>query len=197
MYVVDITRDRFVTDVIVGYNSMDAKRKTINYIKQYALINYNIILDEDVLDMNLNIEHFSFKDFLFEYYRIKDEKNLQIQAIPVSKDNCLFLKYIDKNQDFPVLYNFNVLDIKKAQSLMNFLINDSLINHYKNNLDEYDKLQIRYDNEQCLLKRYLPQINVCTEIISLYENGIFKEELLTSDYSLCQLKNKNFGGISI
>ena len=70
MYVVDITRDRFVTDVIVGYNSMGAKRKTINYIKQYALTNYNIILDEDVLDMNLNIialkmkKIYKYKQFL-------------------------------------------------------------------------------------------------------------------------------------
>ena len=60
MYVVDITRinDKVSSDLLLGKNSMDAKRKTIDYIQAFVLAHYNICLEDDVIDQNLNIDSF-------------------------------------------------------------------------------------------------------------------------------------------
>ncbi len=197
MYVVDITRDNFNTDMLVGNDSMSAKSKTINYIMDYVFANYNINLNKDVLDQNLNIDRFSLKQFLHNNYNLNVEKDLKIQAIPTSKEHCLFLKYIDDNNDFPLLYSFDKKDIKKAQALMTFLVNDTLINKYQDNLEEYDRLRIDYDHGKRLLGKCMPKENINAEIVSLYNGGMFLEELLNNTYSLCQLRDKKMGGISI
>ena len=58
MYVVDITREDNSTDMLVGNDSMSAKSKTINYVMDYVFANYNINLNKDVLDQNLNLDRF-------------------------------------------------------------------------------------------------------------------------------------------
>lgn len=189
MYVVDITRDNYSTDMLVGNDSMSAKNKTINYIIDYAFANYDININKDVLDQNLNIDRFSLKQFLSDNYHMKIENDLKIQAIPTSKEHCLFLKYMDDNNEFPILYTFDKKDLKKAQALMIFLVNDTLINRYQDNLDEYDRLKINYDQSKHLLGRYMPKEKINTEIVSLYNGGMFLEELLNNNFSLYQLKH--------
>ena len=89
MYVVDITRDDDLeNDMLIGNDSMSAKSKTINYIMDYVFANYNISLNKDVLDQNLNIDRFSLKQFLNENYKINIKNDLKIQAVPTDKDNC-------------------------------------------------------------------------------------------------------------
>ena len=165
MYVIDITRDNHSTDMLVGNDSMSAKSKTINYIMDYVFANYDINLNKDVLDQNLNISRFSLKQFL--------------------SNNCLFLKYIDNNE-FPLLYSFDKKDIKKVQAIMTFLVNDTLISKYKDNLEKYDRLKIDYNNKK---KLDITKENIGVEIISLYNGGMFLEELLNNRFSLRQLQN--------
>lgn len=190
MYVVDITRDNFDTDMLVGNDSMSAKSKTINYIMDYVFSNYNINLNKDVLDQNLNINSFSLKQFLNDNYNLNIDTDLKIQTILTSKNHCLFLKYIDDNNEFPHLYSFDKKDIKKARALMVFLINDTLIDRYKDNLEEYDRLKIDNEIGKRLLTHYMPKENINAEIISLYNKGIFLEELLNNNCSLYQLRHK-------
>lgn len=191
MYVVDITREDNSTDMLVGNDSMSAKSKTINYVMDYVFANYNINLNKDVLDQNLNLDRFSLQQFLNDNYNLKINHDLKIQAMPTSKDHCLFLKYMDNNTDFPLLYSFDNKDIKKARALMTFLVNDSLINKYQDNLEEYDRLRIDYDHSKQLLGRYMPKENINTEIVNLYNGGMFLEELLNNHFSMKQLQEES------
>ena len=191
MYVVDITREDNSTDMLVGNDSMSAKSKTLNYVMDYVFANYNINLNKDVLDQNLNLDRFSLQQFLNDNYNLKIDNDLKIQAMPTSKDHCLFLKYMDDNTDFPLLYSFDNKDIKKARALMTFLVNDSLINKYQDNLEEYDRLRIDYDHSIQLLGRYMPKENINTEIVSLYNGGMFLEELLNNHFSMRQLQEES------
>lgn len=191
MYVVDITREDNSTDMLVGNDSMSAKSKTINYVMDYVFANYNINLNKDVLDQNLNLDRFSLQQFLNDNYNLKINHDLKIQAMPTSKDHCLFLKYMDNNTDFPLLYSFDNKDIKKARALMTFLVNDSLINKYQDNLEEYDRLKIDYDHSKQLLGRYMPKENINTEIVNLYNGGMFLEELLNNHFSMRQLQEES------
>jgi len=188
MYVIDITRENNITDMLCGNNSIDAKQKTINYIVDYALANYDIIIDKNLLDQNLNMELFSLKEFLFDTYSIPINNDLIIQSIVTDKDHCLFLKYMDNKTDIPILYNFDKNDVKVAQNYMTYLVNDALIEKYQDNILEYDRLKLGYDGKNVTSTIY-PKLNIKSEIISLYNGGLFLEELLNNSYSLNQLKS--------
>ena len=93
---------------------------------------------------------------------------------------------MDDKTTTPILFNFNKNDLNKAYSYMQFLINDSLIDQLQNNLQIYD--DIKLVNNKCTNK--FNKYNINSEIISLYKNGIFLDELLNSNLSLNQLNNK-------
>ena len=185
MYIVDITRNK-ETDILCGNNSMDTKNKIINYVYDYVLANYNYHIDKQILDKDLDIKIFSLKDFLINNYSITIDEDLVIQTIYTNKDNCIILKYMDDKTTTPILFNFNKNDLNKAYSYMQFLINDSLIDQLQNNLQIYD--DIKLVNNKCTNK--FNKYNINSEIISLYKNGIFLDELLNSNLSLNQLNNK-------
>lgn len=188
MYVVDITRDDDLeNDMLIGNDSMSAKSKTINYIMDYVFANYNISLNKDVLDQNLNIDRFSLKQFLNENYKINIKNDLKIQAVPTDIDNCLFLKTINNQDDFPSLYTFSNKNKKQAQAYMKYLINDALINKYQDDISEYDRLRIDYNKS---IESFSDSYIKC-EIISLYKGGLFLEELLNNVCSYKQIKDKN------
>lgn len=194
MYVVDITRDDDLeNDMLIGNDSMSAKSKTINYVMDYVFANYNISLNKDVLDQNLNIDRFSLKQFLNENYKINIKNDLKIQAVPTDKDNCLFLKSINSQDDFPSLYTFSNKNKKQAQAYMKYLINDALINKYQDDISEYDRLRVDYNKS---IESFSDSYIKC-EIISLYKGGLFLEELLNNACSYKQIKNKDVGGIGI
>ena len=194
MYVVDITRDDDLeNDMLIGNDSMSAKSKTINYVMDYVFANYNISLNKDVLDQNLNIDRFSLKQFLNENYKINIKNDLKIQAVPTDKDNCLFLKSINSQDDFPSLYTFSNKNKKQAQAYMKYLINDALINKYQDDISEYDRLRVDYNKS---IESFSDSYIKC-EIISLYKGGLFLEELLNNACSYKQIKNKDVGGINI
>ena len=186
MYVVYITRcgESNLNDILIGNNSMNAKQKIINYITDYVLANYNFQIDENVLDENLKIELFDLKDFLKNNYFVKIDNDLIIQSIITDKDNCLFVKFYDKNEKIPIVYSLHKNDIKNAQILMCYLINDRLIMKYEDNLKKYEKEKLNYNTD---IKNFVSN-NINCQIISLYKNGIFMEELMNSNYSLEQLK---------
>ena len=194
MYVVDITRDDDLeNDMLIGNDSMSAKSKTINYIMDYVFANYNINLNKDVLDQNLNIDRFSLKQFLNDNYKINIKNDLKIQAVPTDKDNCLFLKSINSQDDFPSLYTFSNKNKKQVQAYMKYLINDALINKYQDDISEYDRLRVDYNKS---IESFSDSYIKC-EIISLYKGGLFLEELLNNACSYKQIKNKDVGGINI
>lgn len=187
MYVVDITRDDDLeNDMLIGNDSMSAKSKTINYIMDYVFANYNINLNKDVLDQNLNIDRFSLKQFLNDNYKINIKNDLKIQAVPTDKDHCLFLKSINSQDDFPSLYTFSNKNKKQAQAYMKYLINDALINKYQDDISEYDRLRVDYNKS---IESFSDSYIKC-EIISLYKGGLFLEELLNNACSYKQIKNK-------
>ena len=194
MYVVDITRDDDLeNDMLIGNDSMSAKSKTINYIMDYVFANYNINLNKDVLDQNLNIDRFSLKQFLNDNYKINIKNDLKIQAVPTDKDHCLFLKSINSQDDFPSLYSFSNKNKKQAQAYMKYLINDALINKYQDDISEYDRLRVDYNKS---IESFSDSYIKC-EIIPLYKGGLFLEELLNNACSYKQIKNKDVGGIDI
>lgn len=194
MYVVDITRDDDLeNDMLIGNDSMSAKSKTINYVMDYVFANYNINLNKDVLDQNLNIDRFSLKQFLNDNYKINIKNDLKIQAVHTDKDNCLFLKTINNQDDFPSLYAFSNKNKKQAQAYMKYLINDALINKYQDDISEYDRLRVDYNKS---IESFSDSYIKC-EIISLYKGGLFLEELLNNACSYKQIKNKDVGGINI
>ena len=187
MYVVDITRDDDLeNDMLIGNDSMSAKSKTINYVMDYVFANYNINLNKDVLDQNLNIDRFSLKQFLNDNYKINIKNDLKIQAVPTDKDHCLFLKSINSQDDFPSLYTFSNKNKKQAQAYMKYLINDALINKYQDDISEYDRLRVDYNKS---IESFSDSYIKC-EIISLYKGGLFLEELLNNACSYKQIKNK-------
>ena len=188
MYVVDITRDDDLeNDMLIGNDSMSAKSKTINYVMDYVFANYNINLNKDVLDQNLNIDRFSLKQFLNDNYKINIKNDLKIQAVPTDKDHCLFLKSINSQDDFPSLYTFSNKNKKQAQAYMKYLINDALINKYQDDISEYDRLRVDYNKS---IESFSDSYIKC-EIISLYKGGLFLEELLNNTCSYKQIKNKS------
>ena len=187
MYVIDITRDDDLeNDMLIGNDSMSAKNKTINYVMDYVFANYNINLNKDVLDQNLNIDRFSLKQFLNDNYKINIKNDLKIQAVPTDKDNCLFLKSINSQDDFPSLYTFSNKNKKQVQAYMKYLINDALINKYQDDISEYDRLRVDYNKS---IESFSDSYIKC-EIISLYKGGLFLEELLNNTCSYKQIKNK-------
>lgn len=188
MYVIDITRDNTFTDMLCGNNSMDAKNKTLDYVIDYALANYDILIKKELLDQYLNLDSFSLNKFLNENYSISIEKDLIIQSIITDKDNCLFVKYIDEKTDVPTLYAFNKKDKDVAHTILTFLVNDGLINKYKDDLSEYDKRKLSYNQKNMGYTNF--NANIKSEIISLYDyNGMFLEELLNNACSLNQVKS--------
>lgn len=187
MYVVDITRDLNNTDMLCGNDSMDAKTKTINYIMDFMLANYNLSLDRHLLDQNLDMRSFSLNKFLRENYSMVLDRDLLIQSLPVDKRHCLFLKYKDDSMEFPVLYPFRKNEMKKVQGMMRFLVNDSLIERYQDNLSEYERLKMKNDN--VILDSTYPKLGIHSKVISLYNGGLFLEELLNNSCSLNQLQN--------
>ena len=68
------------------------------------------------------------------------------------------------------------------------LNNDALIEKYQDNILEYDRLKLGYDGKNVTSTIY-PKLNIKSEIISLYNGGLFLEELLNNSYSLNQLKS--------
>lgn len=197
MYIIDITRgDEWdYNDMMVGRDSMDAKSKTINYIMDYVLANCNICLDKDILDQNLNMKEFSLREFLKNNYSINIKQDLLIQSIPTDKNHCLFVKHFDRNIDsMPSIYVFNKNEEKQARSTLAYLVNDSLIKKYEDNLEQYDKNKLDI-NKNNVLSHSSKDINC--EIVSLYNGGLFLEELLNNATTLYELKHKNFGGIDL
>lgn len=186
MYVVDITRDGFETDILCGNDSMDSKNKTINYIMDYAFANYNIYLDKDILDRNLNMDLFSLKAFLNDHYSLIIDNDLIIQSLYTDKEHCLFVKHYDKHIDSsPIFYALDKNKEKLACSIKNYLTNDSLIQMYENDLSTYERLRVDLKD-----KYNFQHKGIHGEIISLYNGGMFLEELLNNSLSLQQLRER-------
>lgn len=190
MYVVDITRinDKIGSDLLLGKNSMEAKRKTIDYIQAFALAHYNICLEDDVIDQNLNIDSFSLKHLLETNYAISIADDLLIQSFITDKDNCLFIKcYDETKEDFPIFGIFNKNEEIKANSFMIYLINDLLIKKFNDNLLKYDKVKLDFGSD---ISKY-NQFSIRGIKTNLCKDSKFLEELLSNDISLNNLKNKN------
>lgn len=190
MYVVDITRinDKIGSDLLLGKNSMDAKRKTIDYIQAFALAHYNICLEDDVIDQNLNIDSFSLKHLLETNYAISIADDLLIQSFITDKVNCLFIKCYDETKEaFPIFGIFNKNEATKANSFMIYLINDLLIKKFNDNLLKYDKVKLDFGSD---ISKY-NQFSIRGIKTNLYKDSKFLEELLSNDISLNNLKNKN------
>ncbi len=197
MYAVDITRfkDEVNTDMLLGKDSMDAKRKTIRYIQEYALAKYDISLPLDEIDKNLNMDLFSFKKFMSESYSIEVKNDLMIQSYYTDKDHCLFVKFYNDDLDLaPDLTILHKDELEKARSILIFAINDSLVFKYINEITRYDEKKLSYKDKS--IEKYSCDDVTC-EIISLYKDGIDLDELLNSNYSLKQLETKNKEAIDI
>lgn len=192
MQVIDITRVKdndFESDFLVGKYSMDAKTKTIKYICDYALANYKLNIDKELLDSNLDMNMFSLKNFVKSNYDLDIKQDLIIQSVNATKDNCVFVKQYNKDIDeYPTIYQFNKDEIKKAKTYMAFLVNDSLINMLNNDdrLNEYEDRKLDLNSFEKMSYSYN---NSNFEMNTLYNGGLFLEELLNNTCSLKQLKD--------
>lgn len=200
MRVVDITRvdnNTFESDMLVGKYSMDAKTKILNYIYDYALANCNLDIDKELLDSNLDMNMFSLKNFVKTNYDLDIKQDLIIQSVNATKDNCVFVKQYDKGTDeYPTIYQFNKDEIKKAKTYMAFLVNDSLINMLNNDdrLNEYEDRKLDLNSFEKMSYSYN---NSNFEMNTLYNGGLFLEELLNNTCSLKQLKNSYNNNLNI
>lgn len=200
MQVVNITRvdnNTFESDMLVGKYSMDAKTKTLNYIYDYALANCNLDIDKELLDSNLDMNMFSLKNFVKANYDLDIKQDLIIQSVNATKDNCVFVKQYDKDTDeYPTIYQFNKDEIKKAKTYMAFLVNDSLINMLNNNnrLNEYEDRKLDLNSFEKMSYSYN---NSNFEMNTLYNGGLFLEELLNNTCSLKQLKDSYNNNLNI
>lgn len=195
MYLIDITRtnDEIDSDTLLSKDSMDAKRKIMKYISDFTLANYNIIIDKDVLDQNLDIKMFSLKQFIGSNFNLNIDKDLIIQAMPTDKEHCLVVKFFNENvDDYPILYLLNKDKQKEAKVILAYMVNDELIREYQDDLSIYEKNKIDFNK----LKNSYQFAGVKCNIISLYRNGIFMEELLDKNITYNEL-NKGTLGISI
>ena len=175
MYVIDITRchDDLGSDVLVFKDSMDGKRKAINYVKDYAFANYNIYLNNDLLDQSINLDGFSFKDFMKNNYNINVHSDLMIQGFHTEKDNLLFVKfYDDDKKEYPTIYSFSNEDKNTANSVLTYLVNDALIKKYMGEESLYQRYRLDYDNN---LFNYSHD-NIKCETISLNNKGLLLED---------------------
>lgn len=188
MYLIDVTRtnDEIDSDTLLGKDSMDAKRKIMNYISNFTLANYNIIIDKDVLDQNLDIELFSLKQFIGSNFNLNIDKDLIIQAMPTDKEHCLVVKFFNQNtDDYPLLYILDKNKQKEAKVILAYMVNDELIREYQDDLSIYDNNKIDFNN----LKDSYTFAGVKCNIISLYRNGLFMEELLDKNITYNELNN--------
>lgn len=196
MYVIDITRnsEEVTSDILVADNSATAKEKTTKYIMDYLFANYGVVVKEIDLDRDLNINSFSLNDFMKSNYGINLEENLLIQSIVTNKDNCLFVKSFNKESDlFPAIYTFNKNDFINAKNLLIYIANDNLIKKYQDNLDYYDNNKLTSDSD---ITKFIDKDINC-EIISLYKDGKFLDELLDSNISLNELNGEDITGIDL
>lgn len=193
MYVVDITRGS-ENDIILGENSMDAKKKVINYVQEYLLANHHINFSKETLDHKINIERFSLQEFLASY-SVKILSDLKIQAVATDKEHCLFLKFNDNQNGFPKFYCFGKKDMQKAQAYMRYLVNESLLEQLQDNLDEYDRLKM--GNDKNVITTSYPKFGIRGNIISLYNKNISLKYLLNSSCTLNDIAHKDYGGIKI
>ena len=195
MYVVDITRvnkKNFESDMLVGNLTTDTKIKIINYIKNYALVNLKIDIDSEPLDRELNMNLFFLKSFIKNNYGIDVNDDIIVQSLSANKNNCVFLKLSNYKKDsYPYIYQFSKDKIDSANCYMAYLINDSLISSLSENgkLNEYESPKIDLNSFNKAFYRY---DDSCFEIVSLYENGNFIEDLLNNSVSYNQLKKSNF-----
>lgn len=198
MYIVDITRDDYdnFNDILLGKDSMDAKRKAINYISDFILANFNLYVSKDIIDQNLNMEGFSLKEFMKNHFSRNIKKELLIQYFPTSANYCLYIKRFDKNKNsFPTLYFFHKDEIRMARHINDFFINDYLIVNHNDTLNALKKRIRKYAT---LTKdAFFITNDFNCGILSLYDNAITIEKLLNNNYSLNQLKNNCIGGIDI
>lgn len=192
MYVVDITRvnkKNFESDMLVGNLTTDTKIKTINYIKNYAFANLQIDIDSELLDKELNMDLFFLKPFIKNNYGIDINDDIIVQSLSANKNNCVFLKLFNYEKDsYPYIYQFSKDKIDSANHYMAYLINDSLINSLSENgkLNEYESKKIDLNSFNKAFYRY---DDSCFEIVSLYENGNFIEDLLNDSVSYNQIKS--------
>lgn len=191
MYIVDITRkekNNYESDMLFGKLTTDAKTKTLDYIIDYALANCNIRIDKRLLDSELDITRFSLKNFIKDAYHLDIEQDLLIQVFPFfEEDKCVVKTFNNDGDGFPSIHVFE--DEKLSKSYMAYLINDSLINTLaeNNKLDDYEKEKVDVNNFDNISYSYN---NNSFEMTSLYNGGLFLEELLNNSLSLKQQKDK-------
>lgn len=190
MYVINITRGADENDVLCGKDSMDAKEKIINYIIEYALANYNLSIDRDVLDRDLDISQFSFNKFLRKNFFISTNEDLIIQGIHTDKEHCIFVKLFNRRIDeFPTIYVVEKGGLDKAKNIMAYIVNDELIKQFPDELDSFEQNRISFNDKNISSYSYA---GINCNIISLYSGGQFLEELLSNACTLNQIHKDNY-----
>lgn len=188
MFVIDITRtnDELDNDMLVGKDSMDAKLKLMNYISDFVFANYNLSIDKDLLDRDIGFDNFSLKEFMKYNYSMDIDKDLISNFIHTNKDNCIFVKFFNENIDnHPTIYVLGKDQKTTAKAFFQYIINDEMIREFPDD-------DINITNDKSFNYR-----GIKANIISLYNGGLFMEELLNNTCSLKQLEKENIRGIDI
>ena len=99
----------------------------------------------------------------------------------------MLFKNINDFNEFPILYTLANKEIKNARAIQKFLVNDYLISKYQNDLDYYENIKNDIGYQELEFK---------SEVIDLYNGGLFLEDLLNNSFSYKELKNSK-GDINI
>lgn len=196
MFIVDFTRidDEIDFDLIAGKDGGEARNRAIDYIMDYAFANDGIYLDKRTLDANFEPNDFSYKAYMKNIYDIDVSTDLITGSFYSDYDYMVFLKYIDinsvKDNRFYILHN----DLEEsAPHILTLLINDRLVEKYADDLDTYEELKLNTKSKTDSFQ----MDGIKASVISLYNGGLFLEELLNNAVSYKQLKDEDFGGIEI
>jgi len=127
-------------------------------------------------------------------YDFDTSTDLITSSFYVDKDYSVFLKYVDINkiEDNYIYSLHNDLE-KSAPKILALLVNDRLIKKYADDLDKYKELKLDPNSRIDTFK----MAGIKASVISLYNGGLFLEELLNNAISYKQAKGEDIEGIPL
>ncbi len=171
--------------------NIQAREKVVKYIKNYITAHINISVDYNLINDELNMEFFSLKEFLENFFGIESNADLIIQTINISDNYNLIFKTVgmlDDNlySDVCAMMGNNKSNLEQAKEISKCLLKDKLIQVF----GEDDKLDLlkEYDN-------FIPEFNDSSMQIGntyfyWYNSKNLMKELLNRDLSYAQIGAK-------
>ena len=127
-------------------------------------------------------------------YGFNTNSDLITSGFYTDKDYSVFLKYVDINkiEDNYIYSLHNDLE-KSAPKIFALLVNDRLIRKYADDLNKYKEIELDPNSRIDTFK----MDGIKASVISLYNGGLFLEELLNNAISYKQAKGEDIEEIPL